>query len=185
MKAVVDQRESPCRDVTSVTLRVPSHFRVQLVFRQEREKLVTIEKINGLSFRFCDGVMEYVPLLAEIRRTAGLIEALKGLVRSITPRRMFYCVLDEGRIVHSGWVTSSMCRHYYVERNAVVIGPIWSAQDIRGRGIATYATRLAINELVERGHRILYIDTSSDNYSCLRVIDKCGFGEPMTAYVHE
>ena len=45
------------------------------------------------------------------------------------------------------------------------------------------AMQLAMNELLNRSHSIVYIDTSSTNFPCLNVIAKCGFGSPMTAYV--
>ena len=96
---------------------------------------------------------------------------------------MYYCVSKNERVVHSAWITVSHCRHYVIEPNAAVTAQIWSAPEIRGRGIATMAMQLAMNELLNRSHSIVYIDTSSTNFPCLNVIAKCGFGSPMTAYV--
>lgn len=185
MFAELKRHETTGKSLTEVTLRIPSTFRLQLVFRQERTEAIPAQWIDGVSFTFCDTLREYLRLFREVRRVAGIRGAIKGCVRILTKRRMFYCVREEGRIVHSAWATASYCRHYFVERHAAVIGPIWSAPEVRGRGIATYASQHGINELVSRGYSVIYIDTSSTNHSCLRVIQNCGFGDPMTAYVHE
>jgi GNAT superfamily N-acetyltransferase len=184
---MIDSINSKPRHVAAelfeVTLQIPKRFRVQLVFRQERSERIAAGLPAGFCFRFCQGFVQFVSLFGEVRRIAGMGEALKGCLRILSRKRMFYCVLQEGQLVHSAWTTVSRCRHYAIEPNAVVIGPIWSAPEIRGRGIATSAMQLAMNELVARGHTTIYIDTSSNNFPCLSVIEKCGFGSPMTAYV--
>lgn len=81
--------------------------------------------------------------------------------------------------MHYGWANVAFCKLYPVKSGEVVIGPIWSAVEARGLGLATVATRMAINELIKRHLTTFFIDTSIRNHACLKVIENCGFGMPV------
>ena len=106
-----------------VMLRVPIKYRLQLVFRQVRRDRIKADMPESFQFQFCDGIGQYAPWFGEIRRISGTREAVKGLLRSVSSSRMYYCVSKNERVVHSAWITVSHCRHYVIEPNAAVIGP--------------------------------------------------------------
>ena len=154
----------------------------QLIFRREFDETLYCEPHRSQKFFLVDRLSAYISVLPSILRTCGAAEAFKGFVRIVSGRRFLYGVLENGKIVHYGWVTRGVCRHYEIEESAFVIGPIWSAAARRGRGTATFATRAAINVILNRGGGIVYIDTSESNLPCLRVIEKCQFGPAIGSY---
>jgi hypothetical protein len=164
-----------------VILNVPDHFRYQLVYRAERTTPFDVVQRNDVSFCFIDSVTGYYSL-KHLRQALGWKEWAKGLAR-IAKGRMFYCAMRDSMLLHFGWVTKSFCRYYKVEQGSVVIGPIWSNPEIRGQGIATHSTMAAMNEIMQRGTSIFYIDTTDDNISCRRMIAKCGYKDPLASYI--
>jgi ribosomal protein S18 acetylase RimI-like enzyme len=64
----------------------------------------------------------------------------------------------------------SSCSAYRIEKEGVVIGPINTDPQWRGRGIAPDALRMAMNALLERGLGIFYIDTSHTHAASRRAI---------------
>src|SRR5487761_350096 len=169
--------------VREVVVRVPAPLEPQLVFRADFRGPLEVDPPTGLSFVFCRGPLSYLGAARRLGPLFSPAETVKNLLKVGTTRRMFYFARDEQEILHFGWLTTGRCRQYRIERDAVGIGPIWTAAAARGRGLATFATKMAINELLRAGHHIFYIDTSMRNLPCLRVIERCGFGEPMATYV--
>jgi len=110
---------------------------------------------------------------------------VKAALKVATGKRSLYAVSEGANVIHYGWIMDSSCRQYRVEPNDLVIGPIWSHPESRGRGAATYGTKAVMNRFFERGRRVFFIDTSSDNVSCLRMIEKCGFGDPVATYLRD
>ena len=166
-----------------VVVRVPAPLEPQLVFRADFHEPLDADPPAGVAFTSCRGPLSYLRAAWRLRTLFSLAETVKNLLKVMTNRRLFYFSSDAQEVLHYGWLTTGHCRQYRIERDAVVIGPIWTSAAARGRGVATFATKMAINELVAAGHHIFYIDTSMQNTPCLRVIEKCGFGEPMAAYV--
>lgn len=120
--------------------------------------------------------------LGYLKRLHGPAGALKSLLKVCTARRFFYLALEDDEVVSTGWCTKAPCKHYQIEPQAVVIGPIWTDPGQRRRGLATYALKNAINECVQNGFQLIYIDTSRDNIGAQRVFANCGFGEPVQRY---
>ncbi len=108
-------------------LKIPNHYFFQLVFRQELAEPVEVRAVEGIQFRFCANFREYIKHFGLLRRCVGLKESLKGCLKILTGRRMFYFVADECQILHYAWITLSHCRFYYIDAGAAVIGPIWTA----------------------------------------------------------
>jgi len=166
-----------------IIVRPPADLASQLVFRGEFERNFATGVRDDLAFRFCRDASSFFRLARPLKNVLPRVQFMKGCLKLMTARRSFYCVARCEEIVHYGWTTRGLCRHYRVEPDAVVIGPIWTSPTARGLGIATFATQLAINELVRQGRRLIYIDTSADNLPCLKVIEKCGFGDPAATYL--
>ncbi len=124
----------------------------------------------GLSFCLLRRPGDVRPLLGALRSRYGAARLAKTVLKLATPIRELYCVLHAGEIVHDGWLTISRCTEYWVEEGAVVMGPINTTERSRGKGLAPYAMRLAMNSLMERGHRIVYADTAYDNLASQRAI---------------
>jgi len=148
----------------------------QLVFKRMVTCPFDIAERQDTHFMFISAPLAIVPFLGAIRRILGTVETVKAVLKLASRKRKFYCTLESGRIIHYGWMSISFCRYYRVEQRDVVIGPIWTEERARSRGIGAYALQKAVNEMVKRGYRVFYIDTSEDNISCLKVIEKCGFG---------
>lgn len=170
-----------CSDVPAlqpVELAVPAGLPYQLIYRMRRDTPFAVAERDDVSFHYVAGVWPFVALAAEVCRVVGGVEWLRGVLRMVVGRR-FYCVLRNGEVLHHGWANVAVCRHYRVGPGEVVIGPIWSAPAARGMGLATYATRQAINHLIGEGWSVFYIDTAWDNLACQKVIARCGFGPAM------
>ena len=166
-----------------IAIRVPRGLKAQLVFRQVfRQPLATTGDAQ-FDFQLCRGIRSYLVRYQAVGRALGLLGAVKGAAKASTKRRMFYFVREGRNVLHYGWATIGRCRHYRIEPGAAVIGPIWTSPQARGRGVATIATLQAIDALVRQGHSTIYIDTSQDNAACLKVIEKCGFGPPIAAFI--
>ena len=168
-----------------VMVQIPLHLATQLVFRMEvAQPLVSPPPMAGMTFTLIDKprlAFKHWPLLREVH---GLVGALKSVMK-MTRRRAFYCVTSEAGVLHSGWVTSSYCRHYRVERGDIVIGSVATSHKAQAKGIGTFATRMVINLMMARGHRVFFIDTSLNNAACRKMIDNCGFGAPVATYLRD
>jgi RimJ/RimL family protein N-acetyltransferase len=151
----------------------------RLVFRQKRTERFALASRSDIEFEMISSPLEVWLHRTPLADRAGRLGAVKTALKTATGSRLFYWVSLEGKIVATGWCTVSHCRQYRIEPGEVVIGPIWTSDKLRGRGIATYALKRAMNGLMNRGHRVFYIDTTQDNDSCQRVIEKCGFGPPV------
>lgn len=163
----------------TVDLRVPADLAYQLIYRMRRAVPFDVVARDDVEFRFVTSLPQLLALAKPLRRVVSATELAKSLVRISVAGRMFYCLLRDGVILHRGWINVSFCRHYKVGPGEVVIGPIWSAPGTRGQGLAKYATLRAINELVRRDLSVFYIDTSSDNLACQKMIANCEFGPAM------
>ena len=153
--------------------------RWQMVYRQVLEKFLAVAKRKETEFVLFKNPVLFLMFAQPLLKLMGTSGYLRSLVKLITVRRSFYCVFLKEEAVATGWCTTSFCRHYPVEPGAVVVGPIWTSPDVRRRGLATFALKNAINCHRMSGHRVFYIDTSTDNPASQKVIEKCGFGRPV------
>lgn len=168
---------------SDVTLAIPGSLRYQLVYRQERRAPFPPRHATGAEFHFFDHPWETLGATTSIASRFGWMGYAKTWLKLCTPTRMFYVLANDGVLAHHGWVTASRCKHYYVEPESAVVGPIWSNPVFRGAGLGTLALQLAMNVLIAKGIHVFYIDTSDDNLPCQRLIEKCGFGRPVAAYL--
>jgi glycosyltransferase involved in cell wall biosynthesis len=153
------------------------------VFRQERSKhWKDVQLEPPTSFFFLDSGVSGLRYLPKITRFKGLLFALKSVLKLCTKNRFAYGITVHGKINHLSWTTKGQCRHYRIEENSVVIGPIWTATEARGRGFATTALKMAQNELVKRKMNLFYIDADQNNAPSLKVIHKCGFDRPYAKF---
>ncbi len=168
-----------------VTLRVPEGLRYQLVYRLELTAPLPAGPLPEGEFRLLDGPGGLWSCRGALLRRWGAPAFAKALAKAASGRRLVYLVLVEGAATATGWCSLGFCRHYKVEPEAVVVGPIWTDPDLRGRGLATGALMAAMEELRRRGRTLFYIDTSGENLPSQRVIEKCGFGPPLALYVRD
>lgn len=154
----------------------------QLVYKCERSQPFDAPDLHGAEFRFLTSPWSVLPLLGALRRCLGSMGLVKALLKLATPSRRFYCILADGAIAHYAWASVSFCHYYRVAQGDWVIGPIMTGGRARGRGYATAALKLALNRLMADGGRVFWIDTAEDNVPCRKVIEKCGFGAPVSNY---
>jgi GNAT superfamily N-acetyltransferase len=139
----------------------------RLVFRLEAPARFDPPAPAGLEFRLLAGPLDWLRLRSALGARLGRSARAKALAKLATPSRALYCVLDDGAIVHHGWLLASV--------GQVVIGPIATAEAARDRGAATYGLQRAIDAMAARGHRVFEISAAPGNAASLRVIEKCGF----------
>lgn len=166
----------------TVTLEIPDHIRFQMVYRLQKGDPYPVAPEAGYEFHFLGSAREGVAKFGLISGYSGRAGALKTMAKLATPSRSMYLLSLSGRVVSVGWTTLGQCRYYKVEKESVVIGPIWTSDEVRGKGLATLALKLAINEHIRRGRSLFYIDTEKVNTSAQRVFEKCGFGQPAALY---
>jgi predicted GNAT family acetyltransferase len=165
-----------------VNLNVPDTVSFQLVYRMEARELKTVELDQGLCFLMLNSGVEGIRHFKTIATCFGKAGATKAVAKLCTRSRSLYLITRDGVVVSSGWCTIGRCAYYKVEPDSVVIGPIWTSDSVRGRGLATKALQLAMNEHVRRGRSLFYIDTEKKNLAAQRVFEKCGFGAPVALY---
>ena len=154
----------------------------QLVFRSQQDEPFEVPPLAQERFAYCVHTLHAVPLAAAFIRLFGLPGAVKMFVKLATIRRETYCIVRGQQILNYGEVMFSHCRYYPVDRGAAVVGPVWTAPDCRGKGLATLGLKMAFNRLISRGITVHYIDTATTNDAMLRVISRCGFGEPIHSF---
>ena len=116
--------------------------------------------------------------MACVNADGSLTSSALDLLKLATASRSYDCLVTEGRVVSECYSTVGHCRHYAVEADAVVLGPVWTDVEARGKGLASGLLRSAMNRHIREGRRVFYIDTSQKNVAMQKVIEGCGFGEP-------
>jgi GNAT superfamily N-acetyltransferase len=152
----------------------------QLIYRQERTEPFQVDLPVGFRFVFCNGIRDGLQIAGLLRkRPEGGGSVVKDLLKLATPARLYACLIGPAGIASECYVTVGHCRHYEVEKNAAVLGPVWSDPAWRGKGLATRLLKLAMSHLLSRGYPLFYIDTSDQNIAMRHVIERCGFGAPV------
>jgi hypothetical protein len=154
----------------------------QLVYRQKFNEALAVQDLAGVTFRHLSSPLDAFRLGWPLFRCLGLPGLLKAGVKLATGTRQLYCIVAEGRVAHYGWLSFSFCRYYTIKAGDIVVGPILTDERARGRGYATLALKHAINHLMAQDNHVFWIDTSEDNTSCRKVIEKCGFGGPVQSF---
>ncbi len=116
-----------------------------------------------------------------LRRRFGLRTLARLIAACATPSRAFFYIERDGLPVSHGRVRLGHCDHYTIEKDAAVLGEIWSDPDYRGQGLATRVLHGAVKRLMAHGCSAVYIDTQPHNLPMRRAIDRCGFrahGDP-------
>ncbi len=166
-----------------VLVYIPSAAKAQLVFRQIRDRAFgSPPTTEGVAISQV-GAWEYRKYFWDFVATSGFKSAVKGWLKLLTTRRALFCATLDGALAHYTWTTLGRSRYYWIENEAAVIGPIWTAAEVRGRNVAAAVLQDAVNAHIARGTTIFYIDTSPANKPCLRVISKCGFYGPVGVFL--
>ena len=153
-------------------------MRWQLIYRLKVSEAFEVVEPDAMKFAFCRSLSEALPLLSVFLRRYGLIAGMKALIKTATDGRWYYCLHDGRNVISDGWITG-MSRHYEIDPQGAVIGPVWTDPAWRGRGLAVVGIKSALNKMKSAGNSLFYIDTSSENRAMRKVIAKCGFGEPV------
>ena len=115
-------------------------------------------------------------------RYLGLLGAARWAVKLATPRREFCCLLKGPEIVAFLAISIGFCRFYEVDESDIVLGSVWTSPQERGQGLATGITASSMNHMFARGCATFRIDTAEDNLPMQSVIQKCGFGPPVSSF---
>jgi len=129
----------------------------------------------GCGFFYCTRPRHLYFVKEAVRREFGSLGLLKAKLKLLFGPWAFYGVYSNGRLQHYGWVTFGFSRRFRFAWKSAVIGPVWTAENERGQGLATTAMKQAINAIIERGFRRIYVQTTDDNAAFMRVIERCGF----------
>jgi GNAT superfamily N-acetyltransferase len=154
----------------------------QLIYKQTRNELFDLRPVEGRTF-ICAARPSHLPAVwRALMAIFGPMGSVKAALKLAAGKRRLYLVLEAGAVIHFGWVSIGFCRYYKVGRESCVIGPIFTAEAARGRGIATWAIQCAMDRLIEEGRHTFYIDTAEDNAPCLKAIRKSEFGTLVGTY---
>lgn len=157
------------------------HERTFLIYRQER-RAASAPPVGygGARFELLDSPWKALTLARPLGAAHGPSGVLRFAAKVVSRSRLAYVVIDDGRIVHEGWMVIGRSPLYEVDPQDVVIGPIATVADRRDGGIATFALERAIDAMCARGHTVFFIHTDERNPASQRAISKAGFGEPAT-----
>jgi RimJ/RimL family protein N-acetyltransferase len=109
------------------------------------------------------------------RQQNSLWGATRNALKVASGRSIFFAVIHENQLIHTGWAHLGFCRHYSVEPDAVVLGDMWTAPEYRDKGTATGAARRVINILMRRGFHTFYIAAEPTNTAAQKLIATLGF----------
>lgn len=149
------------------------------LYRQDLLHDVELADQSRFGFAFCTGPSSLLPVTYPVLRLVGIFGSAKLAAKVTTPSRSFGCVLHQDEIRQYAWATVGHCRHYEIEHDATVIGPVWTQPSSRGMGFATFGVARLLNAIRSIGLTRFYIDTAEDNIAMQKVISRCGFGEPI------
>ncbi len=152
----------------------------QLVFRAELRSPLPERKLSLGAFHFCPSATSALPLSSALLSRFGVPGTLKMFGRLLTPSREFICVAAGGRLATYAVVNVGFCRRYAVEPGAILLCNGWTDPQYRGRGLMEGMLARAINHLIARGSRIFYMDTRENNTAMRIVIERFGFGPPVS-----
>jgi GNAT superfamily N-acetyltransferase len=154
----------------------------QYVYSQLFEKCRTFPDASPANFALYHRPPLTLGFYTLLPANFGLFDSLITVLKIATPSRSFALITDNLGIASYCWISFGFCRHYPIEKHALMIGPVWTRPDARGRGLATSLLQNTIAELTRDIERNIYIDTSADNYGMQKVITRCGFGGPQYEY---
>lgn len=155
--------------------------RVDLLFVQEPDgPLDVAAALDGATFHHLSSWAGACRAWRHLRAVAGEPESVASALRrlAIPGLYTYFYVLDRGRVVHASRARVTRTGMPPLLGAGIVVGPVRTDADHRGRGIATFAIRHAINVMVARGHRRFYMSVAEGNVASRRMIEKSGFGPP-------
>ncbi len=137
---------------------------------------------EGSDFFLCRGPLDAARVFHPMVGALGLRATIRMCLRQMSSRRMLYCSSKGPQLLSYGCLSIGFCRFYSVEVSDIVVGPVWTSPAARGQGYAAVSLMFAANRLLELGFTTLWVDTSEDNVAMQRVLQKCGFGEPVNTF---
>lgn len=161
--------------------RGPAEVQTCLVYRRSCSDVPRLPDIEGLQFYLLDTPARGARLWLPLMHDHGARALPRVIAKLIAPFRMMYCLVEDGAIVHHGWMVVGRSPLYHVGPADVVIGPISTREDRRGRGFAPFGLGKAMRAMQARGHPAFFIHTYDHNAASQRAIAKCGFGAPIAA----
>ena len=154
----------------------------QFIYRREVRHVEAAAPVDAnIDLRLFTGPLRTIAHIRSLQQVWGWSGWCKAIAKLATPTRNLYAVFVDGQSVSFGWIMRGRCRAYRIEPTACVIGPIFTTDPMRGRGLAPLGIRYAVREMFRRGWRTFYIDASSDNLASQRAIIKAGFRGPIAA----
>jgi hypothetical protein len=154
----------------------------QFVYRKVFAEPLAEALPAGARYIYGDRIAHLRNVVLPILRTLGVAGLLKCALKLLAGRRVFCGIIIGRQLASYAWVNVGFCRHYTVEPDAAVIGPVMTQPAYRNRGLAYSCLASSINRVVQTGMFILYIDTSEQNLPMQKVIARCGFGVSVREY---
>jgi GNAT superfamily N-acetyltransferase len=154
----------------------------QYVYSQLFEKSRTFPGASSANFALHHRLPLALNFYALLLANFSLIASVTTVLKIATPSRSFAFIRDDLGIASYCWISFGFCKHYHIEKHALMIGPVWTRPDARGKGLATSLLQNTIAALATDEARTIYIDTSADNYGMQKVIARCGFADPQHTY---
>lgn len=167
-----------------LVLEPPDNVRLTIVFRQVVKCLPAVRPLaSDLELLFVESGAGMRRCWPALRRRWGLGAAAKGGLKVLSGRRKLYVVLEKTaqRLLAYGWINVGINRRYPVRERDVVVGPIATYEEARGKGLATAGLQFSVAQMAGRGFQVFYLDTREDNVGCIKAALACGF-TPVAAH---
>lgn len=146
-----------------------------LIYLKDVIKFPTLEHLSNSEFFFITRRTGMAKYFWSWVKNFGLLRAIKIFLKILSGRRIFFGLRSGQLIVQYGWANIGFCRHYQVEPKSIVLGYLWTTEAQRGKGLAPAAISNVIHHLFNDGFTRFYIDTTIDNRSSQRMIEKSAF----------
>ncbi len=160
----------------------PTGEKLALLYRRTlTERFSENNNLQG-TFAFISNPLPFIRFTIPWLKTFGLRSFLICLAKLATGKRTLYIWHLNKDLAHLGWLNFGFCKHYPVEKSDVVIGPIWTAKQHRGRGLATESMKRALNICFSLESTTFLIDTTDNNKACQKVIKNTDFPAPESMF---
>jgi len=149
----------------------------QFVYKIAVEEYTTEKNIDDVNFIIFDNIfagLKNIQLL--IKRYKFSFTLLKILVKLTLKRNVLIALVFENNIVNDSLISFGKCDYYSIEKNDIIIGPVYTSSQYRGKGFATSGLSKSLEYLKNsQSIKFAYIDTSEDNLAMQSVIQKLNF----------
>lgn len=162
---------------------IPGGTRANLIYRAEMSSPFPVKPPRIGEIVSADRIRGILRLLLPWLRTFGAFELLRLMAKLITRHRIVAAVIVGREVASYAWLYRFHPFDYPVDEGDCSISLVSTSTFYRGMGLAEVLVKSLMNIGVEIGHKVFFIETSSDNNRMINVIRNCGVWELVGCYL--